>query len=541
MRKNWKKVVSMGLATMMCVSVSACGSAEETGSKDTTIGAEPTATAEGVAADAGIAEDSPYKGKGFDLSTPATVVMYVIGDQPEDQGMVMEKLNTEYLNPWLNTTLDVKFISWADVGTKYSLLLAGGEQVDLMYTSSWCNYNSETGKGAFKELTPEFLQTYMPFSYETQAPESWDQAMISGKIFAVPKNNAAFNTYNMMAVRKDILDKYNITDINSWDSMKSALYTIAENEAANGIYASGQRGNNEFSDHLWWQNVEAETLASGYDFMYYTHGTEDLPDWDKDVFYKYDSQACLDMYLEMAEMAKNGVWSANKANDASDARTNFVSGKTASLIWNSAITTAGQEMEDAGIGEYMVFDVTPNAKARRGSYADDMTAIPAASAQPERAALVLDCIKGFDEVNNLVVGGIEGVHYTLNEEGHRLLGPSAEKYSWGGWAWSLTGENSPQMHSDDEKSYIFGNICESKEFAPLTSGFTFDSAPVETEMALINSVAGEYTQSFNLGMFGDETEAKYQEFIGKLKDAGLDKVMEECKKQYMDYCARKAQ
>lgn len=169
--------------------------------------------------------------------------MYAIGDRPEDMDMVLDKLNGEYLEPWLNTTLDMKFLSWSDVQTKYSLLLAGGEKVDLMYTSSWCNYNSEAGKGAFKELTPEFLQTYLPYSYEIQAPESWDQVMISGKIFAIPKNYAVFNNYNMIAVRKDLMEKHGIGEINSWDTMKEALYTLAEKETQNGIYANGQRGN----------------------------------------------------------------------------------------------------------------------------------------------------------------------------------------------------------------------------------------------------------------------------------------------------------
>lgn len=67
-------------------------------------------------------------------------------------------------------------------------------------------------------------------------------------------------------------------------------------------------------------NIEAEPLASGFDFMYFTHGEEKLPDWDKDVFYKYTAPECLELYLEMAEMAKKNVWSPNKINDTSDAQ-----------------------------------------------------------------------------------------------------------------------------------------------------------------------------------------------------------------------------
>ena len=99
----------------------------------------------------GISADSPYADKGLDLSEPVTVIMYALGDRPEDMDKVLEELNSKYLNPWLNTTLEMQFLNWSDYTTKYSLVLAGSEPVDLMYTSSWCYYNDEAAKGAFRE------------------------------------------------------------------------------------------------------------------------------------------------------------------------------------------------------------------------------------------------------------------------------------------------------------------------------------------------------------------------------------------------------
>ena len=525
-----KKNIVLALGAAMLVNASACGSGQNQGDAGT------TAQSENSDGNAGLSEDSPYKDMGFNLSEHEDVVCYAVGERPTDMDMVLEKLNSEYLEPWLNTSLQVEFISWGDLGTKYSLLLSGGEKADLIYTSSWCNYNSESGNGAFLELTPQWLQTYLPYSYEQQAPESWTQAAISGKIFAIPKNNSTFTSYNVLVLRQDIADKYNINEINSWDSMKQALCTIAENEKDSGIYANGQRGSNEFGDHLWWQNVGADNLASGYDFMYYTHGSEELPDFDTDVFYKYTSPDCLAYYKEMAEMASHNVWSPTRINDTSDPQVNFESGKTASIIWNSAAASTGKKMEESGLGSFAIYDVTPDAPARRDSYANDMIAIPASSAIPERAALVLDCIKGFPEVNNLVVGGIEGVHYVLTEDGKRINGESADNYPWGAWAWGFPGKDTPGEYNEDERMQYFGNLCNSKEYSPLASGFSFDSQPVETEFVVINSIVDEYASSFNLGMFGDETEAKYNEFVDKLYAAGLDKVIAECKAQYEEYC-----
>ena len=488
----------------------------------------------------GISEDSPYKDKGFDLSQHEDVVMYVVGERPADLDRVLEKLNKDYLEPWLNSTLVVNFISWADSGTKYSLLLTGGEKVDLIFTAAWLNYASESGNGAFKELDTSFLETYMPYSYPIQASTSWDQVAISGKVFCVPRNCAEFNNYNLIAMRSDLMEKYGFKSISSWSEMKEVLYTIAETETENGIYANGQRSNNEFGDHLWWQNTGVEPLASGTEFMYRTNNSEELPDWDKDVFYKYLGEEWYTFCLEMAEMAAHNVWSPNKINDSSDAYANFESGKTASLIWNGTILAAGDSLENAGLGTYEVYDVTPNTKACRGSYADGGIAIPASSTIAERAALVLDCIKGFYDVNLLVMGGLEGEHYVLTEDGHRQLGPAADNYGWGCWEWGTTRQDMPTLYSDDPRQKYMDEVCSSKEYAPKAAGFTFDSSNVETEMSVINALVEEYQQSFNLGVFGDETKDKYEEFISKLKDAGVDRVIEECHSQWQEYYNKKS-
>ena len=80
-----------------------------------------------------------------DMSDPYTVNMYLIGDKPNDWDSVLEKVNT-YLEPF-NTDLAVTFMSWSDYQTMYSLVLAGGEQVDLIFTAPWCYMYTEAAKG----------------------------------------------------------------------------------------------------------------------------------------------------------------------------------------------------------------------------------------------------------------------------------------------------------------------------------------------------------------------------------------------------------
>lgn len=70
-RKHVAKMVSAVLVTTMLMGLAGCGSS---GTKDATQSGSSSSTG-----DEGIASDSPYAGKGYDLSEKKTVVMYVLG------------------------------------------------------------------------------------------------------------------------------------------------------------------------------------------------------------------------------------------------------------------------------------------------------------------------------------------------------------------------------------------------------------------------------------------------------------------------------
>ena len=521
------------MALICFISITAC-----TGESGRTAESGGVENKDGQTADEGISADSPYAGKGFDLSEHKELVMYAGSDRPADMDRVLEKVNTEYLEPWLNTTLKIEFLPWGVASTKYPLVLSGGDPVDLIYSAVWMNYASEVSNGAFMELTPEFLQKHLVYSYENQPAASWDQASIDGKIYSVPKSNADFNNYNMVVMRQDLLDKYGIENIDSWESLINALSVLAENETQNGIYANGQRGNNELL-YVWLQEKQMAYLSSGYDFIYHADNSEELPDWEADVEYLYTSPEFYEYCVQMNELASKGAWDPNKINDTTDVQMLFESGRIASMAWNATINSAGKNMENAGVGTYQIYDVTPEAKAARGSYADGMMAIPSNSQNPERAALVLDCIRGFREVNLLLVGGIEGEHYVLTEDGYREAGPQAEQYPWGGWAWGIQRQDEPVAYDPDPRQLYFTDTCLEKEYQPEAAGFSFNPTNVEAEMAVINSVVSEYSASLTLGMYGNDMDKMYQEFVDRLQDAGLDKVMEECRLQFEAYCEGK--
>ena len=112
------------------------------------------------------------------------------------------------------------------------------------------------------------------------------------------------------------------------------------------------------------------------------------------------------------------------------------------------------------------------------------------------------------DLNRTLLGGIQGEHWDLNEEGQRMVLDAAENYSWNSWAWALNRADEPVMAGTDERELAISDSINSRELFAEVAGFTFDSSSIATELSVVNSIVDEYEYSFSLGIYGDNTEAK---------------------------------
>ena len=181
-----KKVLGVLLGIMMfstCI-FTACGKDTAAGTPEGSRPASESAGAAGENTQAGGETAQEYGGN--DISEHKELVMYVIGDEPVIADEVEAALN-EKLEEKLNCTLDISYIALSDYSQKYSLLLASGENIDIIYTSTWAFYYEEATKGAFMEITDDLLGKYMPQTTQGQDSMAFEQAKINGKCYMIPK------------------------------------------------------------------------------------------------------------------------------------------------------------------------------------------------------------------------------------------------------------------------------------------------------------------------------------------------------------------
>ena len=424
--KRFLAILVAGLLSIMTV---ACGASDSNSVTESASNSAETAqkeTASGEAEESDVFADLPDElGIGnevaavpemysnVDLSEPVNINIYMVGDTPADWEMIAEAAN-EYLEPF-NTTISATFLSYADYTTLYPLALQG-EDCDIIYTAGWCFLGSEAAKGSFVELTDDFLNTYMPLTAKYQKDDSWTEVMVGGKAYCIPQNMTEA-AHKFVAIRQDLAEKYGITELTTWDDYMNYLLTIAENETPeSGIYAyAAATDNNELWDvyrfgHNVWTVVDNDLL----DLTYIYTDENTVPTVD-DIQLVYATDEFRSFCDEMKKLADAGAWSRSALTNSVTDDEAFAALQGASIAWNSSVFSYIKTAEQTEGVECAVYDLSSD-KPTAAAYGNGGMAIASSCRNKERAAMILDIMENDTYLNTLIILGIEGVHYEMQDE-----------------------------------------------------------------------------------------------------------------------------
>ena len=481
----------------------------------------------------GTQSEKTYNGQ--DVSEPVELVMYYIGDKPEDEDMVLEKIN-EKLKEKINATLVLKNMSLSDYTTKYALTIAGGERIDLIYTSTWAFYQSEANKGAFAEVTDQVLNDYMPMTKEKQAPASFGQAQIGGKVYFIP-NNMANVTANAVLIRGDLREKYGLEKPGSIEDLEK-YYEAVANDPESGVqfpYAASQNNTEGKYALLYAGNDFVKIEGALVNFFTYKYKENLSAD---DLVWIYGTDEYLQFAKQMKDWADKGFWSKSAIANATDTKEAFINGTSASYVWNvgTAGAAASEVMKAHPEWKPEIYDITPDANRFYAAYTGDGAAVLANSKHQDRAFMALDLLKFDQDIYYLVRHGIEGVHYEKAGDGFWKPAADLEKYPYGnGFSWAFKNSEYDLVREDQFADQTeIGKAWNAKAVEGPTAAFSFDDSNVKNELANLQNVYTQYVPLLDLGLV-DDVEATLAEFQKQAKAAGLDKIMEEAKTQMTAY------
>ena len=451
------------------------------------------------------------------------LVMYLIGDEPEDYDEVLTQVNT-MLKEDINAELEVRWMAWGEWSQKYPMLLSSGEPFDLIYTVGYMGFQNYAQSKGFKDIT-ELFPKFAPKTYEALSKENLEKVTYDGKIYAVPANFLEVNP-NGYVVRGDLREKYNLPKVDSLDTFFAYLDAVKQNESIMPFNASVS---DSISNFGW---------SSAASVAYWDYSTDNYDDF----FIEYDRPEYLEFLKKMREGYEKGYWSKDVIMNKLSSKDAFINGTSAATVSNmknfaDLYATVNIDHPEWKI-EWCPLEYSKNYPTLLSSNGAGV-AVSNSSKNPDRALMLLELFNTDERYFNLTTYGIEGKNYVINADGMLELpeGVTADNNGFpadgaGNYGW----RNNEYMKSfvrewKDYDTYEAA-IMENTKWNPY-NGFAFDSTKIQNQLTAISSVTEQYLKPLYWGTI--EPEAGLKEMREKLKAAGFDEVFEEVTRQAKEY------
>lgn len=430
----------------------------------------------------------------------------------------VEAALNEIVEPKIGAHIKLWPIDIGNYVNTIELALMAQEQVDLV--TYWPDYSAGVNKGLLMDIT-DILETYAPVAVQKSGEDFMKCVEINGRIYGVPcdKGSALVPCF---VYRSDMAEAANI-DMSGVHSLSDLTEIFAQFKAAYPevypLYIGPGDG-----------NIIMTLKAAGYDKLgdetgacLIGEGQETLK-----VSNVYASEEFRELCYLMHDWYEAGYISPDSSTTTLDGRQAVSSGN----YWGYEGLNAGNYFaNEASLNIGYPMDFVQTARTFLGSTdgAHVVWSVTASCKNPEKALEFLDLTYSDVDVVNLILYGIYGRDYVLNEdgfvewpEGYDInTVPYTSQYACGVVGsqyiqYELAGtplNNKEVMAWDDENSDRSSAI-----------GFRFDTTGYETEITLISNVVNQYLAGLIGGIV--DVDATLEEFNRALDNAGMQTIIE---------------
>lgn len=529
-----KKLGAIVPALTLAAGLAACSGGNGNGKE-----ASPSADGNNAGATTTASASASQAAGAADTSKFVKISYVILGDKPKNGQFdaALAEIN-KLMKQKINAELEWKWVEWADWQTKYNLLLASGDPVDLITIGTdWLDTWGNAQRGAFMNLD-DLLPKYAPKTWESIPQEDWAESKFKGKIVLIPENAYTQWVNHGFFYRGDWAKEAGITEpVKDWDGIEKYLQYIKDNKK-NVIPWDATAGVSTFGGWVNSYTQELELpISTGWLPVFTTKNVDDPYTVVSPIF---DEDTMLNYATKMKSWADKGFWREDVLNYKGDTRTLLKGGLTG--LDQHHTQTFGtlrvdMDREQPGSELQMYPFARTNGNLLELSITHGGTSLGAHSKNPERALMAYDLIRNDEQIYRLLNYGIEGVQYEI-KDGKRVL-PAGydpkknEFYSdfWGGRNDKLEIPSSTVW--DQLPTTLYAEYDKIKHPYPYGQ-FVFDKTPVDAELTAISQVTGEMGPSIAFGKAGDPAKA-VEAFKSKLKAAGYDKVKAELQKQLDAY------
>jgi len=482
MKNNFKKMISVGVAGVSLVSLllSGCG------------------------------------GNGQKTGEVYNIDWYLVqGITPTDDATVEAAVNEYLKEKGISATLDMHYLGWGEYDRKVNLMISGGEKFDICYTSAGNGYRNNATKNAFKPLD-ELIDEYAPKTKEILGEDFLEGSRVNGKIFGIPANKDKGH-HNGVMYRTDIAEKYGLTEQLQNAKTMADIYPVLD------IIKAKEPEMIPLLEY----GVYSETALIEFDTIMFPAGIY-LDGRDNKVVNLIETPEFKELTMKTRENFEKGYNVKGFGVKKEKHFMEFVGLKP------------GKDKEMAGSRDYdyTQIDGLNDAYMTTADATGSLMAILNTSKNPEICMQFLELLNTDEYLNNLIVFGVEGIHYNKVED--KVIEPIKDSgYGNAGMQWEFgnTFLNYTLVGEDTNKNVLMEKYNSNLLTSPAL-GFSFDVNPVKIEAGACENVRAEFHERLGQGDEANQEEILNQ-YIDKLKAAGADKIVEEVQKQYDEWRAQK--
>lgn len=530
-----KKMMSLLLTTAMAASLlTGCGNSQDDAAGKATSEKESTGTSQEQQSSAASTEEEAAKGEPVELS------FYMMNGPVNDSERIMEKANA-IIEEKINAKVNLVMVDSGTYADKMNLMINSGDQWDLCFTANWggINFYENAAKGAYADLT-DLIPKYAPETYARIPEGLWDGVKVQDKIYGlVNYQQWGVAQRKGFRFRKDIAEEVGF----DWQKVKG-MSTI---EAMKEIGPFLGKALEKHPDMIGWEVSSTYSMFANEPILWDMEAVGDMstPGWvsyaePDTVMNQFETEEFKQFCEVMREWYKNGY----VRKDGATVKDTTPDRKAAKFVaevahgWPDSVDFPGNL--DA---EKMSMCTSETAPAVTVS--TTRTVIPAAagptaavainsqSKNIEKSLELMELLNTDDALFMLITQGEEGVDYIYDEDGNYVLQDG--KYNFNFNEWQLGQSYSPEFtralyakneagDKQKESQTIVFEADKTADVSPVT-GFTFDPAPIKTQLANCASVITEMVPALSSGSV--DPEKALPEFLQRLETAGVKEVIAE--------------
>lgn len=514
--KRGPKVLSLFIVlTLMAGLFAACGSSGNQGN--------PEATTSKTAGDSSSAK----------ALEPVKLKILTGGDQPEqpDAPMVADEIEKQ-TKDGINVQIEVQTYAWGDYINRVKTMAAAGDPFDI-YLSFQGELRGNIDRKQCISLN-DLIDKYGEDIKKVTPEDLWGDMTINGNIYGVPSNYPFVGDLAIL-VRGDLREKYGIPEIKDMATFEKYLDAVTKNEKGM-VGLTAKEGRQIYQMNLAmtggkWQQLYGQNIL-GNDFVNIAYVDSSKKPYKIENF--FTSDIAKQMIDWNRKAYKNG-WIAKDVLTIKDENTLFASGKSAALgndLWTIGSLAPVMEKNIPGckVEAVTFFDY---GNAQRFTKDNNFAQISGTSKNPERAMMFLNWIRQSKDNYDLYMYGIKGKHWEpVGDDKFKLpegVDAANRTYNPTPW-WTRTMQyDRVDENANAEFLKMFQNALNCKYTTPDIISYSFDSSPVKTQWAQLQTVVLEKWLPVFWGI--KDSDVDYNEAVEALNKAGQEQVLTEMQKQ----------